>query len=591
MTQTGITLIDQLRSVVAEAIGRRPETATVSAIGLNRISARLSSNSTIISNIPVLGGPGGLQVGDMVYLLWFSDNPLALSTKTSGNSAPVYLSSGVGGAQVAPIVIPDSLSGGVTLDQVQALITAANHAPLVHEHGSSWIGATSGSIGGCTIANEGIASNNFVSGSAGWSINGAGDAEFENVKVRGELSSTVFSGGEMQAMAGTWGVYKSASTLYADTVITSGSSNYVQAKNSLLGVEPFAVNDILRLKNSFFDNWVTINGHDTTSGSGLYTIYQCTLNSGSGATYRAGEAIIDYGVSGQGFFAVSADGTLGVGAAWVLGSHSGSPWSAWNATNGPVKQVYAGSDGKLYAGSGNVSLSTAGISFKSDGGSYIGWGTDPTIPDAGYGYISNSEVGTVGMNIMSGAPGRYGTTTGLTVIPSSRKVSVYGDLSVDGTPGSGASPAIGHIGYSGDLKPSRGGIAYPGYIYVPVTVGLSEEHSVLAGAALNIGTYEVGPHGNGNGTTTFGFNYPANAKAVCVQLWAAWAAASNNTAAHCQSTGSGITGFVAIVRSMVANIYNCAFGIVPLDSNGKFSLQVENANSTVLRLYITGYFI
>lgn len=64
---------------------------------------------------------------------------------------------------------------------------------------SGSVTATSGAIGGCTIASNSISSSNYVAGSAGWSIGSTGSAEFNSVTIRGDLrSSNLFTGSTLK---------------------------------------------------------------------------------------------------------------------------------------------------------------------------------------------------------------------------------------------------------------------------------------------------------------------------------------------------------------------------------------------------------
>ena len=64
-----------------------------------------------------------------------------------------------------------------------------------------------------------ISSGNYVPDGAGFILTKEGNAEFNNLKVRGELSATVFKYDEVSAVAGTLGVFKSAGVLKEDLTI------------------------------------------------------------------------------------------------------------------------------------------------------------------------------------------------------------------------------------------------------------------------------------------------------------------------------------------------------------------------------------
>lgn len=160
-----------------------------------------------------------------------------------------------------------------------------------------------------------VQSGNFASGVSGWQIQTNGDAEFNNVTVRGELRAAVFKYNEIAVTAGTLGVFKSASIASADftTPASTGLSFTLPAKDSDGGAMLFAVNDILHTRTviggTLKSFWATVTARSQQSG---YTNYTCTLNSGDvSTTFREGAAIADYGVSGTGYLTLSADGSVG----------------------------------------------------------------------------------------------------------------------------------------------------------------------------------------------------------------------------------------------------------------------------------------
>jgi hypothetical protein len=107
----------------------------------------------------------------------------------------------------------------------------------------------------------------------------------------------------------------------------------------------------------------------------------------------------------------------------------------------------------------------------------------------------------------------------------------------------------------------------------------------LAGAALNVGTYSVGPVGGG---ATYTFDYPTTTKALSIVMMVKWAAAAD--ASYAQLSPIGGSGGPTVI-SQVANIRSSVAGNVSLDSSAKFNIVIGNANSTYFYFYVTGYFI
>jgi hypothetical protein len=305
--------------------------------------------------------------------------------------------------------------GGATTN---AYISAAGYLNATGATISGTITAAAGSIGGWTInatnikktgielssandaiyvgaaaprlvidgASKSIYSSNYASGVSGFSINGAtGDAEFNNITARGEIRTAVLAYGEIQATAGTLGVFKSAGKLREDRM-TQANFN-IDIEDPATGhMQLFAVNDILRIKDTSGDFWLRVTG---VSNLGTYYRYAVTLTSGStGATIKAGAAVVDYGPGGTGFITLSADGTVGSSANMTIGSHAGSPWSAQTTlvrlgnlngsygvasdyygigigdyTNGNYLRYDTNGGFVVRAGNGNVSLSSAGLSL------------------------------------------------------------------------------------------------------------------------------------------------------------------------------------------------------------------------------------
>lgn len=182
------------------------------------------------------------------------------------------------------------------------------------------------------LANNVLRSTTFTAGILGWNISAIGDAEFNNLRSRGEIMASVFHVNELSATAGTLGVFYSAANLTADftTPSTLGVSFTFHAKNSDATAMLFALGDILRFKSwtnsGVGDAWATVTAR---TNNGASTTYVATLESGStSTTFNAGSAVVDYGPSGTGFITLSSDGTVGSSPNMTMATHAGSPWSS-----------------------------------------------------------------------------------------------------------------------------------------------------------------------------------------------------------------------------------------------------------------------
>ena len=128
----------------------------------------------------------------------------------------------------------------------------------------------------------------------------------------------------------------------------------------------FAVNEILRAVDTRGNVlWMKVTATKDMGTYWRYTVNKQSPSAGTNRTIPSGSQILSYGTSGQGTFAVSADGTFGAGTLWTIFTHAGSPWSATTA------QVYANSSGQVVAGAGNVELDAGGITIDADGNNYL----------------------------------------------------------------------------------------------------------------------------------------------------------------------------------------------------------------------------
>jgi hypothetical protein len=233
----------------------------------------------------------------------------------------------------------------------------------------------------------------YTSGLQGWNIDDDGNAEFNNLTVRGAIKASVFTVNEIAATAGTLGVFYSAATVQDDftTPASTSSSFAFNAKNSDAGGMLFAVGDIVRFKtwtgSGISDAWATITARVNHT---TYATYTATLNSGStSATFPAGTAAVDYGPSGTGFITLSADGTVGSTPNMTMATHAGSPWSAQtillragnlNGSYGYATNVYGVGLGKYASGANWLTFDTTnGIRIGNNTTTLGQWTTSGSI--------------------------------------------------------------------------------------------------------------------------------------------------------------------------------------------------------------------
>ena len=244
-----------------------------------------------------------------------------------------------------------------------------------------------------------LRSTSFASGVNGWTLD-PNYAEFENIRARGEIASSVFKVNELSATAGTLGVFYSASTMSAACLTASapGGGMTFYARNSDSGGMLFAVGDVVRFKAwtgaGVSDAWATVA---TRTNNGADTTYTAAFNSGSTSTvFYAGTAIVDYGTSGTGVITLSADGTVGSSPNLTMATHAGSPWSAQtirlragnlNGTHGYATNIYG-------VAIGPYGTTASWLTADDTNGLRLGSNTTTRIqllPD-GSGFLANSNI-------------------------------------------------------------------------------------------------------------------------------------------------------------------------------------------------------
>lgn len=163
----------------------------------------------------------------------------------------------------------------------------------------------------------------FASGISGWQLTPDGDAEFNNVKVRGSIKASVFEYGDIQATAGSVIIAKSAAKLHTDwtspsSLLDGSNTNTMQVTNDTSGTPLFATNDLLRIKTlqttGIAQVWLEVQ---SVTDQGDYSNCSVMLKSGDTSTlFRKGTGIADYGsfLDDPGVIYLSADGIIGESA-------------------------------------------------------------------------------------------------------------------------------------------------------------------------------------------------------------------------------------------------------------------------------------
>jgi hypothetical protein len=184
------------------------------------------------------------------------------------------------------------------------------------------------SVDGATIGNivinpSNIRSKNFVSGlmGSGFQITDAGEAEFNNVTIRGALKSSVFETNTVSTVGG--------SLLVLDGDILSEDMTILDdSKLVISGATTFAVNDILRIKEGVNEEWFIVTNN---SESPIYIVDRDRKSdraTNNKIPWSKGTAVVNYGSSGSGGIYMTASDVNGPNMS--IFTHSGSPWNTIN---------------------------------------------------------------------------------------------------------------------------------------------------------------------------------------------------------------------------------------------------------------------
>lgn len=209
------------------------------ATQINGITATVNGNtSAITTNAQAIANVNG-------------DLSAMYNIKVGVSSNGQYYAAGMGiGVENTPSGMQSQV---IFLADRFAVTTAAGNSvalPFVIQNGQTFIRASfiqDGTIENAKIGNY-IQSNNYVAGSAGWKLNKAGDAEFNNVTVRGTVyaSNGSFTG-----------------TVYA----TNGRFTGTVEASSFIGdvANMYTGSDVSRLNNGVLEKTITYN--DTSAAA------------------------------------------------------------------------------------------------------------------------------------------------------------------------------------------------------------------------------------------------------------------------------------------------------------------------------------
>lgn len=198
-----------------------------------------------------------------------------------------------------------------TSDNANVLLDKTNELLRIGSVASSYI-----TIDG---ANRKIFTSDYTSGAlgSGWAIT-TELAEFQNIRARGKITSSVFEKDTISAVGGNF-LIQDSDILNADMTAADNSTL------TILGDTTFAVGDILRIKDGVDDEWLEV----TNIGSApTYTVTRDKASAyaaNSNPVWTKGTAVVNYGASGEGgIYMTSSEGN----SPYIhFFTHAGSPWS------------------------------------------------------------------------------------------------------------------------------------------------------------------------------------------------------------------------------------------------------------------------
>jgi len=178
-------------------------------------------------------------------------------------------------------------------------------------------------VGGMKLTPNTIESTNFVAGSlgAGFQIGYGGDAQFNNVTVRGKMASAAFEKTSISVVGGNLLVMDG-------DVLESDMTSQDTSPMIISGSTSFTVGDILRIRVGASDEWFEV----TNASGTTYTVTRDKAgdySADANPAWTAGTAIVNYKQAGNGGVHISASE---VNSPYVsILSHDGTPWSATNS--------------------------------------------------------------------------------------------------------------------------------------------------------------------------------------------------------------------------------------------------------------------
>ncbi len=431
------------------------DTRTITeGVGLAGNTYDLSANRTL-----ALGTPSNVSVSSTSSASGTTHSHGVASSSNPGAASSLLASDSSGFLQLTRLGIgtaptqPLEVNGNV-------LISASTANLFLKDTSTGWQSASSTVV--TPQNNNSIRSTSYTTGSTGWNVSAVGNAEFNNVDVRGAIHASIFTYNAIAATAGTLGVFKSAAKLRSDVTIPAGPAYEVDTvtvdvtdADGLLHASSqlFVANDILRLKDGVVgDTWLKV-----VSASDQTTFWRYTARIMAGTnnvTYRAGMGVPDYGQSGAGFIELTADranapyqqmsthaasftssdangtlvltprtrngnlnGSYGYVAdtyGWATGQYgtAGQSWMTAEATNGirlgsnTTPRIQLNPDGSGFLANSSISWNASGVLTVLNNANIGGWAVNAASISSGTTYLASS------FDVPAGQVAWFGKQTG-----------------------------------------------------------------------------------------------------------------------------------------------------------------------------------
>lgn len=339
----------------------------------------------------------------------------------------------------------------------------------------------------------------FVSRVTGWQIEHGGNAEFNNVFIRGELHATTFVADEMHATGGTMAVMTAAKVSLAinsgDNVLPAAGSNFtlnVQASWDS-GVCYFAANDIIRIKPmgeipsggslDLYDMYLqvvstgTLTGRNLANGNAGYFPLTVTRRNGGATGFEipAGCAAVRWAKASQtsgytGGLVLSSDLQYSpyVDIFTIDATQSGATWQSAPVTPKPRVRL------------GNL----RGVLGKSADEWGLAAGTDLSVTNVTARYFTASDLGLRLNNVDLAA---YTGTTPTVIIEADGDMKLGSDLS------SGLTTTFEFTASSGQLRVGPVGAGTANLFWGGSALHLRQNATPIITLANDGSSYFAGP--------------------------------------------------------------------------------------------------